>query len=1034
MTWSIQRKPQSGQIASWVKFTKQLVLIAHGGSPVLSEYRNQMPSKYLQLLKGSFRLIGLNTNDGGIRSILKLELTQAATNRYYSTTLSSRKGTRKERKDSKAPTAEKMRCSLSNDNLTQVSPSPSQVPQFHFIAKAMKWNCMGGGGENSMKGRASPKSPTAYRNANCGAGNGPQGVIDSLRTLEKTDGKFRKLIHISSDIDMLIYAYELIRNKAGNMTPAVDMETLDGIDRKWFEDTSLALRQGTFKFRDGRRVEIPKPKGGTRPLTVGNPRDKIVQKAVELVLNHIYEDKLKRFSDNVHGFRPNRSCHTALKQIKNTWTATPWYLEFDLKKAFDTVNRKRLISILEEDICDHALMALLNKMLNAGVIKARELVDLSEGVPQGNILSPLLSNIYFAKLDDFVEGLITKHNRGVKPTRHMKYLKAITPTEEEVKGKNTLQINQLKKRKTLLAWKSGLRPTIFDDKFIRIKYVRYADDFIVGVRGSKSLAIEIRREITNFLREDLHLSVNEEKTNLTHVYSDKARYLGMTIHCVPSNKIPFRRAAHIERFRRLKARILAKIERAEVKQQKVLKKSLINAIRKNLKETDPDPNNVSQKANTPAKQTASVLEIISRLQPKDTSKDTNDRQIIRTLAAELSLLPRNEEYPELNKMLDDLKRWQPKLDDTNRPEHSPEPKNTTKLTMKDIGERIYRRWGEVLELKAPPKRGFEIPRNRTKEIYDKKNNPISRFPDDFELTPTQIDQIRRENQQSRGASTFRYLACVKIIIDKQKDWEGLKETRSINTRTITAKVRLETTGMSKSISPQINADIIKILNKLKAAGIVDENARYKARYQITSAEDADIVRYYSSIAHGMLSFYRCADNLGKVKSIIANQIRLSLAATLRQKHKMSVLECQLKYGNPITCEDYQKKKVSFLTNMQIYNLKKEFLVSVNPRPFDNINRVYLRLSNSLINQGECAVKGCRNTDIEIHHLRKLIKRTEEGEGFTVITAGKAKRITGVLALQSALKRKQIPLCREHHREWHNRKIGISELQEQYTRK
>lgn len=186
--------------------------------------------------------------------------------------------------------------------------------------------------------------------------------------------------------------------------------------------------------------------------------------------------------------------------------------------------------------------------------------------------------------------------------------------------------------------------------------MRYADDFIVGVRGSKSLAIEIRREITNFLREDLHLSVNEEKTNLTHVYSDKARYLGMTIHCVPSNKIPFRRAAHIERFRRLKARILAKIERAEVKQQKVLKKSLTNAIRKNLKETDPDPNNVSQKANTPAKQTASVLEIISRLQPKDTSKDTNDRQIIRTLAAELSLLPRNEEYPELNKMLDDLKR------------------------------------------------------------------------------------------------------------------------------------------------------------------------------------------------------------------------------------------------------------------------------------------------------------------------------------------------------------------------------------------
>lgn len=257
-----------------------------------------MPSKYLQLLKSSFRSIGLNTFDGGTRSILKLELTQVATSRYYSTTLSSREGMRKERKDIKAPTAEKMRHSLSNDKLSLSE-------------------------ENSMKGRASPKSPTVYRNANCGAGDGPQGILDSLRTLEKTDGKFRKLIHISSNIDTLIYAYELIRNKAGNMTPAVDMETLDGIDRKWFEDTSLALRQGTFKFREGRRVEIPKPRGGTRPLTVGSPRDKIVQKAVELVLSHVYEEKLKRFSDKVHGFRPNRSCHTALKQIKYTWTATP---------------------------------------------------------------------------------------------------------------------------------------------------------------------------------------------------------------------------------------------------------------------------------------------------------------------------------------------------------------------------------------------------------------------------------------------------------------------------------------------------------------------------------------------------------------------------------------------------------------------------------------------------------------------------------------------------------------------------------------
>ena len=122
---------------------------------------------------------------------------------------------------------------------------------------------------------------------------------------------------------MLKYAYELIKSKKGNLTPAADKETLDGIKSEWFTETSRALLTGEYIFKTNRRAEIPKPKGGSRPLTIGSPKDKIIQKACEIVLNHIYEAKLHKFSDRTHGFRPNRGCHTALEQIKYKWKDYP---------------------------------------------------------------------------------------------------------------------------------------------------------------------------------------------------------------------------------------------------------------------------------------------------------------------------------------------------------------------------------------------------------------------------------------------------------------------------------------------------------------------------------------------------------------------------------------------------------------------------------------------------------------------------------------------------------------------------------------
>jgi len=149
-----------------------------------------------------------------------------------------------------------------------------------------------------------------------------------------------KVIDIIKDVDILITAYGNITSKPGNMTRESSQETLEGINREWFKKISKELGSGAFKFSPARRVEIPKPKGGTRSLRVGNPKDKIIQEAMRLVLDAVFAPS---FSANSHGFTANRSCHTALNQVYYTFQGSNWFLEGDLAECFDSFDHKLLI-------------------------------------------------------------------------------------------------------------------------------------------------------------------------------------------------------------------------------------------------------------------------------------------------------------------------------------------------------------------------------------------------------------------------------------------------------------------------------------------------------------------------------------------------------------------------------------------------------------------------------------------------------------------------------------------------------------------
>ena len=309
------------------------------------------------------------------------------------------------------------------------------------------------------------------------------------------------------------------------MTPGIDKETLDGINLNWFNRLSDDLGTNKFQFRPARRIELPKPNGkGMRPLGIAScfaARDKIVQGAILLVLEAIFEPT---FSTHSHGFRPNKSCHSALGEIKRTFTSVNWFIEGDISKCFDTIDHKILIKALKERISDRGFIDLMHKALKAGYLSQGQFFETKIGTPQGSIVSPLLCNILLNKLDNQVVRMKLMFNKG---DRHR-----INPIWRQYVRKG-LQHLLIKMNISSRMHK--------DPNYKRLLYVRYADDFFIGIIGSYSDCLEIREEIRWFLEKHLSLKLSLEKTKITHARKGRAKFLGTEIFVTPLNKRPIMR-------------------------------------------------------------------------------------------------------------------------------------------------------------------------------------------------------------------------------------------------------------------------------------------------------------------------------------------------------------------------------------------------------------------------------------------------------------------------------------------------------------
>ena len=327
--------------------------------------------------------------------------------------------------------------------------------------------------------------------------------------------------------ELYLLAYGNIYANQGAMTPGAGSETADGMSEAKIDQVIELMRSERYRFAPVRRVYVPKKNGKLRPLGLPPWSDKLAGEVVRLLPEAYYEPQ---FSGRSHGFRKGRGCHTALRQVQDTWTGTVWFIEGDISDCFGRIDHEILLGIVAEKIRDSRFLRLIRNMLKAGYLEDWEYRDALSGVPQGGVVSPILSNIYLDKLDKFVENeLIPHYTAGNTRKINPGYTKIRRQLNSARRDGDRAAARELVKQRRAVPCGDPMDPG-----YRRLFYCRYADDHLLGFIGPKAEAGKIKGELAAFLRETLKLELNSGKTLITHARTGAARFLGYEItvqHC-----------------------------------------------------------------------------------------------------------------------------------------------------------------------------------------------------------------------------------------------------------------------------------------------------------------------------------------------------------------------------------------------------------------------------------------------------------------------------------------------------------------------
>ena len=363
----------------------------------------------------------------------------------------------------------------------------------------------------------------------------------TIRKLSQKDKKWkhRDIFRILNKDEIWIMAYEKLKKNKGALTLGSTPETMDGMSLERLKRLQKEVCSQKYKFKPVKLTYIPKPDGRKRPLGLPTANDKIVQEVMRIILEAIYEPV---FSEESFGFRAGLGCHDALYHVEQKFRWVDYVIEGDIEQAYPTIDHRILIKILQKRIDDHRFITLVWKSLKCGVLDEERIQWLKTGVPQGSIVSPILANIYYNELDEYVQTLKNKYETPISERTQVRnpVYKSLGNKITKVSNKmrnhepQSTERQELAKELKIIRTKR-LQTNSLKDKVIRVEYVRYADDWMIGVSGDRKLADKIKDYISNFMKNDLVQNLHPLKTKVTDLRKGNVRFLGYEIF-LPKNR------------------------------------------------------------------------------------------------------------------------------------------------------------------------------------------------------------------------------------------------------------------------------------------------------------------------------------------------------------------------------------------------------------------------------------------------------------------------------------------------------------------